>query len=123
MTVPLHPQRNEGGCPIITAVRRPVAYPGSPPHATPTQDLEVIALVSPDVIHDLGQPPSQGHAGDLLALPLLNGPEPGPQGSRPAARLRGGPDQGPADEAVALLADVPQPDPVGTGSARGVRPR
>lgn len=88
MTVPLHSRRNGGGCPIINAVRRPVSYPGSPPHAMLAQDFEVIDLVSPDVVHDLGQAPRRGHAGNLLPLASLHEPEPRPKGAGAPGGLR-----------------------------------
>ena len=76
MTILLHPPGSEGGCPIKWTVRRPAGKPGSPPHATADQRDEVHVLL-PDLIDDLGQASGQGHAGDLHALALLHGPEPG----------------------------------------------
>lgn len=76
MTILLHPPGSEGGRPIKWTVRRPAGKPGSPPHATADQRDEVHVLL-PDLIDDLGQASGQGHAGDLHALALLHGPEPG----------------------------------------------
>src|SRR5262250_956092 len=97
MSVPLHRDGREGGCPIKMAVRRPCQRPSSPPHDTATDDGEVIALLFPDVKDDLGEPPRQGDAGHLLAPSLFHCVKPGaertpvdgslawPPGPRPSA--------------------------------------
>src|SRR5437867_7352130 len=90
MSVPLRPRRREGGCPITTAVRRPGPKTSSPPHDIATQDGPVLDVVFPDVIDDLGQAAGQRHPGNLLALAVLHGAEPGAQGTGPARGLGGG---------------------------------
>src|SRR5260370_31218990 len=79
MSVPLHRERREGGCPIKMAVRRPCQRPSSPPHDTMTDDGEVIALLFPDVKHDLRESARERDPRDFLAPPLS------PHGTRSAA--------------------------------------
>jgi hypothetical protein len=67
MSVPLHREEHEGGCPINMAVRGPCQRPSSPPHDTVTDDGEVIALVFPDVKDDLRESARQRDPGDFLA--------------------------------------------------------
>ena len=72
MSVPLHREEHEGGCPIKMAVRGPCQRPSSPPHDTVTGDGEVIALVFPDVKDDLRESARQRDPGDFLAPPLFH---------------------------------------------------
>src|SRR5215470_4013710 len=98
------------------AVRRPCQRPSSPPHDTATDDGEVVALMLPDVIDDLGQAARERHARDLLAAPFLDGMEPGAQGARAAGGLRRGEHEDPAEQAVAFLTDVAGPQAIGAGA-------
>src|SRR5260370_37955608 len=116
MSVPLHRERREGGCPIKMAVRRPCQRPSSPPHDTMTDDGEVIALLFPDVKHDLRESARERDPRDFLAPPLFHRMEPGPQWARPTHRLRGGEDQHPAEQAIAFLTAVPRADAAGAGA-------
>src|SRR5437870_5204708 len=86
MSVPLHREEHEGGCPIKMAVRGPCQRPSSPPHDTVTGDGEVIALVFPDVKDDLRESARQRDPGDFLAPPLFHRMEPGPQRAGPTHR-------------------------------------
>src|SRR5207302_8963845 len=70
MSVPLHREGREGGCPIKMAVRRPCQRPSSPPHDTATDDGEVIALLFPDVKDDLRESTRQRDPGHFLPAPL-----------------------------------------------------
>src|SRR5215468_3761935 len=116
MSVPLHRDGREGGCPIKMAVRRPCQRPSSPPHDTATDDGEVIALLFPDVKDDLGEPPRQGDAGHLLAPSLFHCVKPGAERTRSTDRLRGRQDQDPAQQAIAFFADVAGANAPGAGS-------
>src|SRR5260370_38200104 len=116
MSVPLHRERREGGCPIKMAVRRPCQRPSSPPHDTMTDDGEVIALVFPDVKHDLREAARERDPRDFLAPPLFHRMEPGPQRAGPTHRLRGGEDQHPAGQAIAFLTDMSRADAAGAGA-------
>src|SRR5215470_5464339 len=98
------------------AVRRPCQRPSSPPHDTATDDGEVVALMLPDVIDDLGEAAREGHARDLLAAAFLDGMEPCAQGAGAADGLRRGEHQDPAQEAVAFLTDVAGPQAIGAGA-------
>ena len=116
MSVPLHREEHEGGCPIKMAVRGPCQRPSSPPHDTVTGDGEVIALVFPDVKDDLRESARQRDPGDFLAPPLFHRMEPGPQRAGPTHRLRGGEDQHPAEQAIAFLTDVSRADAAGASA-------
>src|SRR6266566_8663831 len=116
MSGPLHREEHEGGCPIKMAVRGPCQRPSSPPHATVTDDGEVIALVFPDVKDDLRESARQRDPGDYLAPPLFHRMEPGPQRAGPTHRLRGGEDQHPAEQAIAFLTDVSRADAAGASA-------
>jgi len=116
MSVPLHREEHEGGCPIKMAVRGPCQRPSSPPHDTVTDDGEVIALVFPDVKDDLRESARQRDPGDFLAPPLFHRMEPGPQRAGPTHRLRGGEDQHPAEQAIAFLTDVSRADAAGASA-------
>src|SRR6059036_1588936 len=111
MSVPLHPAGREGGCPIKMAVRRPCRRPSSPPHDTVTDDGEVIALLFPDVKHDLREAARQRDPRDFLPPPLLHRMEPGPQRAGSTHGLGGGEDQDPPEQAIAFLRDVAGANP------------
>ena len=67
MSVPFHREARERGCPIKMAVRRPCQRPSSPPHDTVTDDGKVIALLFPDVKHDLREAARQRDPRDFLS--------------------------------------------------------
>ncbi len=69
MSVPFHREARERGCPIKMAVRRPCQRPSSPPHDTVTDDGKVIALLFPDVKHDLREAARQRDPRDFLPPP------------------------------------------------------
>src|SRR4030095_1850799 len=71
MSIPLHRERREGGCPLKMAGRRPCQRPSSPPHDTVTDDGDVVALLSPDVNDDFGESAGQRAPRPLLASPLF----------------------------------------------------
>src|SRR6266446_3786854 len=120
MSVPLHREAREGGCPIKIAVRRPCQRPSSPPHDTVTDDGEVIALLFPDVKDDLHESARQRDPRDFLSPPLLHRMKPGPQGPGPPDGLGRGEDQDPPQQPIAFLRDVTGANPTGTATdARG----
>src|SRR4029453_12041069 len=57
MSVPLLPQRREGGCPITTAVRRPSPNPSSPPPDTTPQHEAWASLKSFKRTDEMAPPP------------------------------------------------------------------
>src|SRR2546425_4586078 len=120
MSVPLHREAREGGCPIKIAVRRPCQRSSSPPHDTVTDDGEVIALLFPDVKDDLHESARQRDPRDFLSPPLLHRMKPGPQGPGPPDGLGRGEDQDPPQQPIAFLRDVAGANPPGTATdARG----
>src|SRR5256712_13184699 len=106
MSVPLPGEEQEGGCPIRMAVRGPCQRPSSPPHDTVTDDGEVIALLFPDVKHDLREAARQRDPRDFLPSPLLHRMKPGPQRAGPTDGLRRAEDQDPPEQAIAFLGDL-----------------
>src|SRR4030095_4136068 len=111
MSLPLHRERREEGCPIKMAVRRPCQRPSSPSHDTVTDDGEVVALLFPDVKDDFCESAGPAHPRDVLAAPLFHRVEPGPQGPGPTDGRRRRQDQDPAQQAIAFLGDVAGADP------------
>src|SRR5262245_28845854 len=98
------------------AVRRPCQRPSSPPHDTVTDDGEVIALLSPDVKHNLREAAPQPDPRHLCPPPLFHRMKPGPQRTGPSDGLGRGEDQDPAQPAIAFLGNVPGADPTGTAA-------
>ena len=122
MSVPFHREARERGCPIKMAVRRPCQRPSSPPHDTVTDDGKVIALLFPDVKHDLREAARQRDPRDFLSPPLLHRMKPGPQRTGPTDGLRRGEDQDPPEQAIAFLGDVAGANPTGSGAGRRAAP-
>src|SRR5438128_9391126 len=116
MSVPLHRETRERGCPIKMAVRRPCQRPSSPPHDTVTDDGEVIALLFPDVKDDLREAARQRDPRDFLPPPLLHRMKPSPQGPGPTDGRGRGEDQDPPEPAIAFLGDVAGANPTGTAA-------
>src|SRR3989441_6287550 len=120
MSVPLHREAREGGCPIKIAVRRPCQRPAPPPHDTVTADRKVTALLFPAVKNDPREAAPQRDPRDFLPPPLLHRMKPGPQRTGPTDGLRRGEDQDPAEQAIAFLRDVAGAHPPSTAAdARG----
>src|SRR6266508_4326549 len=116
MSVPLHREAREGGCPIKMAVRRPCQRPSSPPHDTVTDDGEAIALLFLDVKDDLHESARQRDPRDFLSPPLLHRMKPGPQGPALTYGLGRGQDQDTPQQPIAFLRDVAGANPTGTAT-------